>query len=117
MDEVGGSAAVSRRCRCLLADLRGGSQAADTHAQSSLLMELLSNLALGFEVAFSPVNLFYCFVGVFLGTFIGVLPGIGALAAVSMLLPVTFYLEPATALVMLAGVYYGAEYGDRKSVV
>ncbi|HEY9539222.1 MAG TPA: tripartite tricarboxylate transporter permease [Kiloniellaceae bacterium] len=74
-------------------------------------MELLSNLALGFEVAFSPVNLFYCFVGVFLGTFIGVLPGIGALAAVSMLLPVTFYLEPATALVMLAGVYYGAEYG------
>src|SRR3546814_4795394 len=76
-------------------------------------MELLSNLALGFEVAFSPVNLFYCFVGVFLGTFIGVLPGIGALAAVSMLLPVTFYLEPATALVMLAGVYYGAEYGGR----
>lgn len=74
-------------------------------------MDLLSNLALGFEVAFSPVNLVYCFVGVFLGTFIGVLPGIGALAAVSMLLPVTFYLEPATALVMLAGVYYGAEYG------
>src|SRR3546814_2165195 len=104
MDEVGGSAAVSRRCRCLLADLRGGAQAADTHAQSSLLMDLLSNLALGFEVAFSPVNLFYCFVGVFLGTFIGVLPGIGALAAVSMLLPVTFYLEPATALVMLAEI-------------
>src|SRR3546814_6647728 len=80
-----------------------------------LLMELLSNLALGFEVAFSPVNLFYCFVGVFLGTFIGVLPGIGALAAVSMLLPVTFYLEPATALVMLAGVYYGAESGGSRS--
>src|SRR3546814_3861854 len=74
-------------------------------------MDLLSTLALGFYVAFSPVNLFYCVVGVFLGTFIGVLPGIGALAAVSMLLPVTFYLEPATALVMLAGVYYGAEYG------
>jgi putative tricarboxylic transport membrane protein len=74
-------------------------------------MDLLSNLVLGFEVAFSPVNLLYCFIGVFLGTFIGVLPGIGALAAVSMLLPVTFYLEPTTALVMLAGVYYGAEYG------
>lgn len=74
-------------------------------------MDLLGNLALGFEVAFSPANLLYCFVGVFLGTFIGVLPGIGALAAVSMLLPVTFYLEPTTALVMLAGVYYGAEYG------
>ena len=74
-------------------------------------MDLLSNLALGFDVAFSPANLLYCFLGVFLGTFIGVLPGIGALAAVSMLLPVTFYLEPTTALVMLAGVYYGAEYG------
>lgn len=74
-------------------------------------MELLSNLALGFATAFAPANLFYCFLGVFLGTFIGVLPGIGALAAVSMLLPVTFYLEPTTALVMLAGVYYGAEYG------
>jgi len=74
-------------------------------------MELLQNLALGFDVALSPVNLLYCFVGVFLGTLIGVLPGIGALAACSMLLPVTFYLSPATALVMLAGVYYGAEYG------
>lgn len=74
-------------------------------------MDLLANLALGFETAFSPINLFYCFVGVFLGTFIGVLPGIGALAAVSMLLPVTFYLPATTALVMLAGVYYGSEYG------
>jgi putative tricarboxylic transport membrane protein len=74
-------------------------------------MELLANLALGFEVAFSPTNLLYCFIGVFLGTLIGVLPGIGALAAVSMLLPVTFYIPATTALVMLAGVYYGAEYG------
>ncbi|MEM9393090.1 MAG: tripartite tricarboxylate transporter permease [Pseudomonadota bacterium] len=74
-------------------------------------MELLSNLALGLETAATPANLLYCFVGVFLGTFIGVLPGVGPLAAVAMLLPVSFYLEPATALVMLAGVYYGAEYG------
>jgi putative tricarboxylic transport membrane protein len=74
-------------------------------------MDLVANLALGFETAFSPTNLLYCFIGVFLGTFIGVLPGIGALAAVSMLLPVTFYLPATTALVMLAGVYYGAEYG------
>lgn len=74
-------------------------------------MELLANLALGFETAATPANLFYCFVGVFLGTFIGVLPGVGPLAAVAMLLPVSFYLDPATALVMLAGVYYGAEYG------
>lgn len=74
-------------------------------------MELLSNLALGFSTATTASNLLYCFVGVFLGTFIGVLPGVGPLAAVAMLLPVSFYLEPTTALVMLAGVYYGAEYG------
>lgn len=74
-------------------------------------MELLGNLALGFSTAASVQNLSYCFVGVFLGTFIGVLPGVGPLAAVAMLLPVSFYLPPETALVMLAGVYYGAEYG------
>ncbi len=76
-------------------------------------MEMLNldNLALGFSVAFSPHNLLFCLIGVTLGTFIGVLPGIGALAAVAMLLPVSFHLEPTTALVMLAGVYYGAEYG------
>jgi putative tricarboxylic transport membrane protein len=74
-------------------------------------MDLLANLALGFETAVSPINLLYCFLGVFLGMLIGVLPGIGALAAVSMLLPVTFYIPATTALVMLAGVYYGAEYG------
>ena len=74
-------------------------------------MELVSNLALGFATAATVYNLTYCFVGVFLGTFIGVLPGVGPLAAVAMLLPVSFYLPPETALVMLAGVYYGAEYG------
>ncbi len=74
-------------------------------------MDLLSNLAIGLATAATPVNLMYCFIGVFLGTFIGVLPGVGPLAAVAMLLPVSFYLDPATALVMLAGVYYGAEYG------
>ena len=68
-------------------------------------------LILGFSVALSLDNLAYCFLGVLLGTAIGVLPGIGALAAVSMLLPVTFYLSPTTALILLAGVYYGAEYG------
>lgn len=74
-------------------------------------MEILDHVALGFQTAISPTNLWFCFVGVFLGTLFGALPGIGSLAAVSMLLPVTFYLEPTTALVMLAGVYYGAEYG------
>lgn len=80
-------------------------------------MEIASDLLLGLSTAATPTNLFYCFIGVFLGTFIGVLPGVGPLAAVAMLLPVSFYLEPATALVMLAGVYYGAEYGGSISSI
>lgn len=74
-------------------------------------MDLISNLALGFQHAFSIESLLYCFLGVLLGTFIGVLPGIGSLAAVAMLLPISYHLEPLSALVMLAGVYYGSEYG------
>lgn len=75
------------------------------------MMDILQNLALGLSVATAPENLAFCFMGVFLGTFIGVLPGVGPLAAVAMLLPISFYLPPETAMVMLAGVYYGAEYG------
>src|SRR5690625_6454446 len=78
---------------------------------------MLSNLAMGFGVALLPINLFYCFVGVFLGTLIGVLPGIGSLAAVSMLLPLSFYLSPGAAIVLLAGVYYGAEYGGSTAAI
>ncbi|MGB3406072.1 MAG: tripartite tricarboxylate transporter permease [Jannaschia sp.] len=74
-------------------------------------MDLLANFGSGLLVAMEPQNLMYCFIGVFLGTFIGVLPGIGSMAAISMILPLTFYLEPTSALVMIAGVYYGAEYG------
>jgi TctA family transporter len=74
-------------------------------------MDLISNLAMGFGVALSFQNLFWCFVGVFLGTFIGVLPGIGSLATISMLLPITFHLQATTAIIMLAGIYYGANYG------
>jgi TctA family transporter len=74
-------------------------------------MDLFSNLAMGFGVALSVQNLFWCFVGVFLGTFIGVLPGIGSLATISMLLPITFHLPATTAIIMLAGIYYGANYG------
>ncbi len=74
-------------------------------------MELLASLALGFDTALSAQNLWYCFLGVFLGTFIGVLPGIGALATIALLLPITFHLPATSALVMLAGVYYGATYG------
>lgn len=74
-------------------------------------MDLLNNLAYGLSIAFSPVNLFFCAVGAFVGTFVGVLPGIGALATISVLLPLTFGLEPVTSLIMLAGIYYGAVYG------
>src|SRR5512138_2854050 len=74
-------------------------------------MELLDHLTLGFGVALSPANLFFCFVGALLGTLIGVLPGIGPLATISILLPITFKFQPVTALIMLAGIYYGAQYG------
>lgn len=81
------------------------------------MSEIAGNLALGFQTALLPVNLAYCFLGVFLGTLIGVLPGIGSLAAVSMLLPVSFYLTPEAAIVLLAGVYYGAEYGGSTAAI
>jgi TctA family transporter len=74
-------------------------------------MELLSHLLLGLQTAATPTNLFYCFMGVFLGTAIGVLPGLGPTATIAMLLPVTFVLPPVTALIMLAGIYYGSQYG------
>jgi len=74
-------------------------------------MDILSNLWLGLSLAGSPFNLLYCFIGVFLGTLIGVLPGLGPTATIAMLLPVTFILPPASALIMLAGIYYGSQYG------
>jgi len=74
-------------------------------------MELLSNLALGFQTTLSPYNLFYCFLGVLIGTLIGVLPGIGPVQTIAILLPATFALPAVTALIMLAGIYYGAQYG------
>jgi len=74
-------------------------------------MELFSHLALGFSVALTPVNALYALVGVLLGTLIGVLPGIGPVATIAMLLPTTYALQPVSALIMLAGIYYGAQYG------
>lgn len=74
-------------------------------------MDIYDSLLLGLDSAMQPEILMYCFFGVFLGTFIGVLPGIGPLAAISLLLPITYHIEPTAAIVMLAGVYYGAEYG------
>ena len=74
-------------------------------------MDVYDNLALGFSVAFSLQNLAYCFAGVALGTLIGVLPGIGPLTTIGLLFPITFYLPPLPSLIMLAGIYYGAQYG------
>ncbi|PWT89966.1 MAG: hypothetical protein C5B56_06250, partial [Proteobacteria bacterium] len=74
-------------------------------------MEVLSNLATGFAVALSLTNLVYCFLGVLLGTLVGVLPGIGTVTTVAMLLPLTFSVPSESALILLAGIYYGAQYG------
>ena len=74
-------------------------------------MGVVESLALGFQVALSAQNLAYCFAGVALGTLIGVLPGIGPLSTIGLLFPLTFYLPSVTALIMLAGIYYGAQYG------
>lgn len=80
-------------------------------------MDIFASVALGLETALSPGNLWYCFLGVFLGTFVGVLPGMGPLAAVSMLFPITFYLEPTSALIMLAGIWYGTAYGGSTAAI
>ena len=80
-------------------------------------MELLQNLMLGFSVALSWNNILYCLVGCLLGTLIGVLPGIGPIATISMLLPATFVLPPVSALIMLAGIYYGAQYGGSTTAI
>ena len=74
-------------------------------------MDTLASFGGGLLLVLQPDNLMYCFIGVFLGTFIGVLPGIGSMAAIAMILPITFYLDPTPALVMIAGLFYGAEYG------
>ena len=78
---------------------------------------VIANLALGFGVAFQPFNLLMCLIGVVLGTLIGVLPGIGPVATIAMLLPITFNLSPIAALIMLAGIYYGAQYGGSTSAI
>jgi putative tricarboxylic transport membrane protein len=80
-------------------------------------MDFVSNLALGFSVAVTPINLLYCFIGCLLGTLIGVLPGIGPVATIAMLLPATYALPPVSALIMLAGIYYGAQYGGSTTAI
>ncbi len=80
-------------------------------------MDLIANLSTGFGVAFTPINLLYAFVGCMLGTLIGVLPGIGPVATIAMLLPATYALPPVSALIMLAGIYYGAQYGGSTTAI
>jgi putative tricarboxylic transport membrane protein len=79
--------------------------------------DLIANLALGLATAVSVQNLFYCFLGVLLGTLVGVLPGIGPVATIAMLLPITYALPPTAALIMLAGIYYGAQYGGSTTAI
>ena len=80
-------------------------------------MDLLSNLSLGFSVSLTLINMLYAFVGCLLGTLIGVLPGIGPVATIAMLLPATYALPPVSALIMLAGIYYGAQYGGSTTAI
>jgi putative tricarboxylic transport membrane protein len=80
-------------------------------------MDILSNLALGMGVAFTPLNLGLCLIGALVGTLIGVLPGLGPIATIAMLLPLTFNLDATGALIMLAGIYYGAQYGGSTTAI
>ena len=80
-------------------------------------MEFLSNLDIGFHAALSLNNLLFCFIGVVVGTAIGMLPGLGPLATIAMLLPLTYTLEPVSGLIMIAGIYYGAQYGGSTTAI
>ncbi|MES2759287.1 MAG: tripartite tricarboxylate transporter permease [Pseudomonadota bacterium] len=80
-------------------------------------MDILNNLLLGFETALTLTNLMYCLIGVFVGTAVGVLPGLGPVATIAMLLPATFGLPPISALIMLSGIYYGAQYGGSTTAI
>ncbi len=80
-------------------------------------MEILADLGHGFAVALQPINLFWCFIGVLLGTVVGVMPGLGPAATIAMLLPLTFKMHPTTAVIMLAGIYYGAKYGGSTTAI
>jgi len=80
-------------------------------------MEIFTNLGLGLETAFTLTNLLYCLIGVFVGTAVGVLPGLGPVATIAMLLPATFGLPPISALIMLSGIYYGAQYGGSTTAI
>jgi putative tricarboxylic transport membrane protein len=81
------------------------------------MSEMIANLGLGFDIALTTQNLLFCFLGALLGTLVGVLPGLGPVATIAMLLPITFTLPPIAALIMLAGLYYGAQYGGSTTAI
>ena len=81
------------------------------------MYELIGNLALGLTTALSPSNLLLCFIGCFVGTLIGVLPGVGPIATIAMLMPLTYKFDPTGALIMLSGIYYGAQYGGSTTAI
>src|SRR5207247_9939066 len=81
------------------------------------MSDLLANLWLGFHVAANPFSILFCLLGALVGTLVGVLPGVGSVATIAMLLPITFGLPPVGALIMLAGIYYGAQYGGSTTSV
>ncbi|PTM51911.1 tripartite tricarboxylate transporter permease [Phreatobacter oligotrophus] len=80
-------------------------------------MDLIANLATGFAVALTPANLAFCFLGVLIGTLVGVLPGIAPITTIAILLPFTFTLPPASAMIMLSGIFYGAQYGGSTTAI
>ena len=80
-------------------------------------MDILAHLASGFDTAFTVQNLMYCAIGCFVGTLIGLLPGLGPIATISLLLPLTYAMPTTGAIIMLAGIYYGAQYGDSVSAI
>src|SRR3954451_24082128 len=82
-----------------------------------MLSDVFGNIGLGLSVAASIQNLAYCAIGALLGTLVGVLPGIGPVTTVAMLLPISFTLEPTSALIMMAGIYYGAQYGGSTTAI
>ena len=75
-------------------------------------MEFSQSILLGFQASLQPINLLFCFIGVLIGTLVGVLPGLGPTGTMAILLPITFYAPPLSSIIMLAGIYYGAQYGD-----
>src|SRR4051812_30180943 len=82
------------------------------------MMDVLNNILFGFGVALNPINFLYCFVGALLGTIVGVLPGIGPITAIAVLLPITIQLPATASLIMLAGIYYGANHaGSTTSIM